>query len=96
LTIQKTLSFDGKTYEEQLDGKRLTGQHAKVYNAMKSSKWYTLYELEHATGCPGASVSARIRDFRKPKFGEHTVERRRRGPGGTWEYRLLLNKPSLI
>jgi hypothetical protein len=53
--------------------------------------WYTLGELETITGFPQASISARLRDFRKKKYGGHTVLRRRLGEGrGTWEYQLVL------
>jgi uncharacterized membrane protein len=37
--------------------------------------WWTLAELARATGYPEASISARLRDLRKPKFGGYTVER---------------------
>jgi hypothetical protein len=35
-------------------------------------------------------ASARLRDFRKPRFGSHVIARRRRGDGaaGVFEYRL--------
>jgi len=36
-------------------------------------------------------VSARLRDFRKEKFGSHTVNRRRKAGGGTFEYQLIVN-----
>jgi hypothetical protein len=49
--------------------------------------WWTLPQLAAATGYPEASISARIRDLRKPKFGGHTVERRHVSKG-LWEYRL--------
>lgn len=53
--------------------------------------WWTLRELSEVTGHPEASISARLRDFRKTKYGGHTVLRRRKyGIGmGTWEYRLV-------
>jgi hypothetical protein len=59
---------------------------------MLSGEWLTLAELEGFTGHPQASISARLRDFRRPKFGGHTVERRRRGgpSSGTYEYRLTV------
>jgi hypothetical protein len=41
------------------------------------------------TGFPEASISARLRDFRKEQFGKHVVERRRRSQG-QWEYRLIV------
>jgi len=58
---------------------------------MRDGEWRTLGEISEATGHPEASVSARLRDFRKPRFGGHTVNRRRgKWVGGSWwEYQLL-------
>lgn len=84
--------YDGDTLHHDTDHKRLRAQHAAVFKAMAGEAWLTLAELETATSYPQASVSARLRDFRKEKFGGHTVlRRRRRNAGGTWEYCLLLN-----
>jgi hypothetical protein len=44
---------------------------------MADGEWHTLKELSTITGASEASCSARLRDFRKPKFGGHTVDRRR-------------------
>ena len=68
--------FDGKTYEPS-DGPRLGVQLAQVASLMRDGQWRTLYEIAHATGCPTQSVSARLRDLRKPRFGGYTVERQR-------------------
>ena len=81
--------FDGETYDPDQDFKRLTAQFIRVFQAMGNGNWWTLSDLEKATGDPQASVSARIRDFRKEKFGGHTVERRR-ASAGQHEYRLIL------
>lgn len=69
---------------------RIGRQRSEVWAAMYGGEWLTLAELEERTGFPQASISARIRDFRKPKFGGHIVERRRRfgADRGTHEYRL--------
>lgn len=82
--------FDGVTYEPEFDETRLTGQIGRVYACMKDGKWRTLSEVEAVTGDPQASISARLRDFRKPMCGHHTIHRRRRGDPkvGLWEYRL--------
>lgn len=84
------LDFDGITYRREHDAPRLNAQLARVHDVMRSARWYTLAELSDLTGDPPASISARIRDLRKSRFGNHTVERRRRGeaPRGIWEYRL--------
>lgn len=95
-TYHKTLTFDGATADQAKDAKRLTGQWAKVFALMKDGTYRTLAEIEEATGYPQASISARLRDFRKERFGQHTVNRRRRGKGGTWEYQLEVNATELL
>ncbi len=86
--------FDGSTYEPKFDATRLRGEMARVYNLMMSfpnGRWWTLREISNSTQDPEASISARLRDLRKAKFGAHTVNRRRRGDPkrGIWEYQLL-------
>ncbi len=87
--------FDGDTYEPKFDSSRLRGEMARVYAVMKSCwmrrEWITLSEIAAITDDPEASISARLRDLRKAKFGAHTVNRRRRGdpPKGLFEYQLL-------
>lgn len=82
--------FDGETYNAARDHKRLGEQHLRVWEVMKDGKWHSLAALTKLTGAPGASVSARIRDFRKNKFGGHKVERKSAG-SGTFMYRLTLH-----
>ena len=69
---------------------RMGKQRREVFEVMLDGRWWSLHEIAATTGHPEASISARLRDFRRPKYGGHTVERRRRhGPDtGTWEYRL--------
>jgi hypothetical protein len=81
--------FDGETYERAEDHKRLTGQLLRVFTAMKDQRWHTLDHLVEQSGGSTASVSARLRDLRKEKFGAFVVERRRKS-GGLYEYRLLI------
>ena len=83
------LARDGITFEYERDARRLAGQHARVLALMRDGVYRTLSEIAEHTGDPEASVSARLRDLRKPKFGSYTVERRyvRRG---LHEYRLAL------
>ena len=83
--------FDGETYVPPLDHERLTKQLGRVEEAIADSQWRTLGELEVRTGDPQASISARLRDLRKEKFGGYTIERRRRGDAhcGLFEYRLV-------
>ena len=80
---------DGATYDRALDKKRLNAQTRRVYDLMRDGEWRTLRALSARTGDPEASVSARLRDLRKAKFGGFTVDRRRAADGGTFEYRLL-------
>lgn len=78
---------DGETFEA-IDYARLNAQARRVYDVMVDGVWRTLAEISERTGDPEASVSARLRDFRKAKFGTATVDRRRRGQdAGLWEYR---------
>lgn len=79
--------MDGVTYEPTRDRARLTGQLAAVYRLMRDGRWRTLYDISVEAGGSEASVSARLRDLRKPQFGRYTVERRNVG-GGLWEYRI--------
>ena len=80
--------FDGITYEPRLDRARLTGQLLRVFGLMRDGRWWTLEDLMQICGGTTQSLSARLRDLRKPRFGAYTVERRRR-TAGTWEYRLV-------
>lgn len=84
--------FDGSTINPSLDDARLRSLLARVEALMRDGQWRTLAEISAATGGSEASVSARLRDLRKAKFGGHTVDRRRRGEpeAGLWEYRLVV------
>jgi len=84
--------FDGETYVRPRDHDRLFAQLAKVQSAMADHSWHTLPELELVTGAPQASISARLRDLRKPKFGGYLVERQYVA-AGLWEYRLVAPHP---
>lgn len=80
--------FDGKTYSHELDQERLGTLFERVFDYMSDHNWHTLTEIQKSCGGTESSVSARLRDFRKEKFGSHQVDRRRRGKG-LWEYRLV-------
>lgn len=79
---------DGGTYEPEHDRARLGAQARLVWDVMIDGTWRTLAELADRTGAPEASVSARLRDLRKPEWGGYEVERRRRV--NAYEYRLVL------
>lgn len=89
---QQMPHFDGATYRPADDHVRLTGQIARVFALMRDGEWRTLAEIAQHVHDPEASISARLRDLRKDKFGGHTLERRHRGPksDGLYEYRLIL------
>jgi hypothetical protein len=81
---------DGATYDHEQDGARLQQQQQDVWNLMRTGHWYSLTALSQATGHMPQSISARIRDFRKDRFGGHTVLRKRAGLyRGTFVYRLV-------
>ena len=86
--FNQPMRFDGETYEADKDQSRLAAQLNRVRSLMLDGKWRTLAEIEAATGDAQASVSARLRDLRKERFGGWQVDRQRRGPG-TFEYRVL-------
>ena len=75
---QRLLIFDGETYDHAKDSPRLTTQYRAVFALMLDGGWRTLREISSSTGFPEASISARLRDMRKKRFGEHTVKHRRR------------------
>lgn len=86
-----TAEHDGRTYQPERDKSRLNAQQALVFNAMRDGRWRTLARIHMMTGAPEASISARLRDARKSKFGGHTVERRY-VERGLFEYRLIVNE----
>jgi len=87
--IQPTF-FDGATFDPALDGDRLRILLGRVYALMRDGEWRTLASIAERCGGTEASVSARLRDLRKDRFGAYRVERRRLAPAesGLFEYRL--------
>jgi hypothetical protein len=80
----------GEPFDIVLDGERLGRQLDAVRRWMLTHEWQTLAEIAVGTGygeAAAASISARLRDLRKPRFGGYAVEKRRR-TAGTWEYRI--------
>jgi hypothetical protein len=82
--------FDGATFTAPLDLDRLETLLQRVQALMADGCWRTLGEIQSLCGGSEASVSARLRDLRKERFGCLQVERRRRGEpkAGLWEYRV--------
>lgn len=82
-------AFDGKTYEPERDYARLTGQLGRVFELMKDGEWRTIPQIVQQTRGSPQAISARLRDYRKPKYGGHTVERKFIS-AGVWAYRLVV------
>jgi hypothetical protein len=80
-------AVDGVTYEPAEDHVRLSGQLARVRQVMRDGEWHTLDYLVNHCGGTAASVSARLRDLRKPKYGSATITRQRVA-GGLFAYRM--------
>jgi hypothetical protein len=88
-TVFTDPDFDGATYGKARDKVRLGKQLEDVFVFLDTNKgWWTLSHIRGNTGYPEASISARIRDLRKAKFGGHEIPRRY-VKRGLWEYRLV-------
>ena len=83
--------FNGADYVPERDNARLGTQLQVVFELMSDGQWRTLDSISNMTGAPHASISAQLRHLRKPRFGEHMVERRYMG-NGLYEYKLTVNK----
>lgn len=68
-----------------------SGEEVLVRNIAIVERWFTLDEIQKSVGGTTASVSARLRDLRKKKFGGWDVQRRHRGDPkrGLYEYRAI-------
>lgn len=91
MNLQHELRFDGATYDHARDSARLGEQMLAVLSVMSDGQWRTLAGIAAETNAPEASISARLRDLRKPRFGGHTVNREyiRRG---LFQYQLLVRE----
>jgi hypothetical protein len=89
--LQPELDFSGSTYVAARDKVRLNRQASAVWNLMRDGQWRTLREIHEITKGSEASVSARLRDFRKPIFGSHIVERLYIRDG-LHAYRVIVNE----
>jgi hypothetical protein len=79
--------FDGETYEPERDRERLGAQLLAVRYLMLDHEWHTLADLARYAGGSEASVSARLRDLRKRRFGGYVIEREYVSRG-LWRYRM--------
>lgn len=80
--------FDGETFDSKRDKARLSGQLHAVALIFSDHRWHTLSEISKRIGASEASVSARIRDLRKERFGSHVIEREH-VEGGLFQYRMI-------
>lgn len=86
---QTELRFDGETIVPGRDNPRLGKQLIKIRDFMLDGRWRTLDQIADRTDEPVNSVSARLRDLRKRRFGSYTVERRYVN-NGLHEYRIVI------
>ena len=94
--IEYEAHFDGETYDAEMDHARLSTQIRAVrrFMLLNIDEWLGPQHFERAMWRTGintnwASLSARIRDLRKAKFGGCKIDSRRAPSGnGAWEYRL--------
>lgn len=86
--LATSLPFSGATYSTKFDSARLTGQLLRIYTLMIDGEFRTYREIAESTGDGEASISAQLRNLRKPGFGSHVVEKRARGDRscGLFEY----------
>lgn len=77
---------------------RLKKQLERVFAALAGEKWVTLEMVAAVSDAPEASVSARLRDLRKARFGGFVIEQRLTPTEGLHEYRLLAGSgnPELV
>jgi len=84
--------FDGRSYEPTRDGDRLNTQLAAVRHVLSDGRWHTTTEISRALAAIGifgteTSISSRVRDLRKAKFGAYDVQSRY-VEKGLWAYRM--------
>ena len=78
---------------EPLSIKILNGQVLR-YLRIRKSGWWEPCELvakvltETGTMVSDSSITARLRDLRKPRYGAHIIEKRKREGSRAYEYRL--------
>lgn len=89
-------AFRGETYTPRHDFKRLRGVMLKVISLMADGKWRTLKEISEVSGGSEASVSARLRDLRRPEYGSNIVDRYHTATRGTFQYRVRVTDPTFL
>ena len=80
--------FDGTVKVTPSHEKTLRGHLKIVFDAIKDGIPRTQRQLEEATGLTWAQINPRVRDLRKAKFGNYTINRQAL-KGGVHRYCLL-------
>lgn len=79
-------AFDSGIDLTPADQVRLSGQIERVLAELAArGTWKTVADIAAATGDPETSVSAQLRNLRKPKHGGYDVRRERRGNGSVYK-----------
>ena len=87
--------IDGATFDFARDSVCLTGQLLAVYKLMQDGQYRTLRRIAEAVGGSEASVSARLRDLRKPRYGKLKIDRRAVAEWSRlYEYALVNGEPN--
>ena len=68
--------FDGADYDHDRDSERLGTQLERIKEAVIGKGFFTLLQISQMTGDPESSISAQLRNLRKPRFGGYKVERK--------------------
>lgn len=68
--------------------------HSAIYDLLSRGNWYAPHEIEmqlklSGVYISGSAVTARVRDLRKVKFGDHDVVKRLRAGESYYEYRVI-------
>jgi hypothetical protein len=93
--MQDQTLFDGVTISPQVDDNRLTILQGRVYSYLRQHDWVTLRQLSEACNGTETSVSARIRDLRKSRWGSHEIHTCHVTGDGVWRYKMVSDKELL-
>jgi hypothetical protein len=81
--------FGGSTFDHKRDAADFRCQLDRTRGIMLGGGWHTLEYLASEVGCSEATVSARLRDLRKPRYGAYNIEKRVKvGTKRVYEYRM--------
>lgn len=78
-----------------LDARKPSSLVGIVRQVMAEHEWLTLYQMQKLVErkCgewhSDATISARVRDLRKERYGGYMVQRRKKEGTGSFEYRLM-------